>query len=175
MPNATLTITSAKGSTSGERENRRSASAAPAATYATRKLTTHKPNNDALWIITGAESWLYAHDPNVPCGESEADSHSNPVQSAGKTSVAASMGSRRAAKRVASTISVNATAGASAATSTTAPTAPKYGQSIPSAPIAYPPSEAPATRRHDAWPSASQSRGTGAIHASGRAFGVPRA
>src|SRR6478752_4399381 len=75
MPNAMLTHASAKGSTSGESENRRSASAIPAATYAMRKLTTHAPNSDALWIITGAEIWLYAHAPNVPCGESERASH----------------------------------------------------------------------------------------------------
>ena len=99
-----------------------------------RKLTTHGPNSDALWIITGAETWLYAHEPNVPCGESDADSHSNPVQSVGTTSVAASIGRRRAAYRVASTMRVNAIAGASAATSTSAPIAPRYGQSMPSSP-----------------------------------------
>ena len=134
MPNATFTHASANGSTSGESVSRRSESAMPAATYATRKLTTHSPNSDAPWIITGADSWLYAHAPNVPCGESVADSHSNPVQRAGKTSVAASIGSRRAANRVASTTSVNATAGPSAATNTSAPIAPRYGQSMPSSP-----------------------------------------
>ena len=134
MPNAPFTHVSATGSTSGGSENRRSATAMPAATYATRKLTTHSPSSDALWISNGAEIWLYAQAPNVPCGESVADNHSNPVQSVGKTSVVATIGSRRAAKRVASTTSVNAIAGPSAATSTTPTITPKYGHSIPSSP-----------------------------------------
>ena len=174
-PKATLARRSAPPGMNGAIVRRRSASATPAANAAIVKLTIQSPSTDAPWMRSGVDTWLYAHAPNVPCGESVASSHSHPVHRAGNTSTAASAGSVRAARRAASTTSANTSAGPSAIASTSGPIASRYGQSIPSWPSVYAATDAMATRGHASPPKASQRIGTGATHARRPRSDVPSA